>query len=58
MASLKSHALVVAFRASPETILERVRMQTHRPLLQVPVPQARIRELLERARPPTTRRMC
>jgi len=51
MASLKSHALVVCLWASPETILERVRMQTHRPLLQAPDPQARIRELLEARAP-------
>src|SRR5580658_8120818 len=36
MASLKSHALVVCLWASPETIWERVRSQTHRPLLQTP----------------------
>jgi shikimate kinase len=47
LASLKSHALVVCLWASPETIWERVRAQTHRPLLQTPDPQAKIRELLE-----------
>jgi shikimate kinase len=51
LASLKSHALVVCLWASPETIWERVRAQTHRPLLQAPDPQARIRALLEERAP-------
>src|SRR5580700_1326300 len=51
LASLKSHALVVCLWASPETIWERVRTQSHRPLLQTPDPQARIRELLEERAP-------
>src|SRR5438874_13594091 len=38
--SLKTHALVVCLWASPEAIWERVRHQTHRPLLQSPDPQA------------------
>src|SRR5262245_12670149 len=33
LASLKLHALVVCLWASPEAIFERVRTQTHRPLL-------------------------
>jgi len=50
LASLKSHALVICLWASPETIWERVRSQSHRPLLQASDPQIRIRELLaERA---------
>ncbi|HKS36790.1 MAG TPA: shikimate kinase [Verrucomicrobiae bacterium] len=50
LASLKTHALVICLWASPETIWERVKSQTHRPLLRTPDPQARIRELLaERA---------
>ncbi len=53
--SLKAHALVVWLWASPDTIWERVRHQTHRPLLQVPDPPARIRELLA-AREPVYRR--
>lgn len=44
--SLKTHALVVWLWASPETLWERVRHQTHRPLLQVPDPEKRLRELL------------
>ncbi len=51
LASLKTHALVVCLWSSPETIWERVRAQTHRPLLQAPDPQARIRELLEQRAP-------
>jgi shikimate kinase len=46
LAALKQHALTVWLRASPETIWQRVRRQTHRPLLQVANPQERIRELL------------
>lgn len=44
--SLKTHALVVCLWASAETIYERVKNQTHRPLLQMPDPLARIKELL------------
>ena len=46
LASLKTHALVVCLWASPETIWERVRGQTHRPLLKDPDPLAKIRHLL------------
>jgi shikimate kinase len=46
LASLKTHALVVCLWASPETIWERVRSHSHRPLLNEPDPQAKIRELL------------
>ncbi len=51
LASLQSHALVVCLWASPETIYERVRHMTHRPLLQTPDPQAKIRELLAAREP-------
>ncbi len=47
LASLKAHALVVCLCASPERIWERVRNQSHRPLLHDPDPQRKIRELLE-----------
>lgn len=47
LASLKEHALIVCLWASPEAIYERVKTQTHRPLLQGPDPLAKIRELLE-----------
>jgi shikimate kinase len=46
MASLKEHALVVCLWASPEAIWERVKTQTHRPLLNDPEPLAKIRALL------------
>ncbi|MGA2030246.1 MAG: shikimate kinase [Verrucomicrobiota bacterium] len=44
--SLKTHALVICLWASPEKIWERVKNQTHRPLLHDKNPQAKIRELL------------
>jgi shikimate kinase len=47
LGSLKSHALVACLWASPETIWNRVRRHSHRPLLQAPDPRQRIRELLE-----------
>ena len=46
LAGLKTHALVVCLWASPEKIWERVKNQSHRPLLDDPDPQKRIRELL------------
>jgi shikimate kinase len=46
LANLRNHALVVCLWASPQTIWERVRHQTHRPLLQAPDPLARIHDLL------------
>jgi shikimate kinase len=54
MASLKTHCLVVCLWAPPETIWDRVKSQTHRPLLQTPDPPARIRELIT-ARAPSYR---
>ena len=51
MASLKAHALVFWLVASPETIWERARTQTHRPLLQGPDPMAKIRTLLAAREP-------
>lgn len=51
LASLKTHALVVCLWASPEKIWENVRGQTHRPLVNVPNPQARIRSLLAAREP-------
>lgn len=47
MASLKTHALVICLWAAAETIYERVRGHTHRPLLAEPDPLAKIRGLLE-----------
>lgn len=49
--SLKTHSLVVCLWASPETIYERVKHQTHRPLLCVPDPLTAIRELLAKREP-------
>jgi shikimate kinase len=46
LVSLKTHALVVCLWASPEKIWERVKNQTHRPLLHDADPQKKIRELL------------
>lgn len=46
LAALKEHALVVCLWASPEVIWERVRGQTHRPLLQGPDAMTKISELI------------
>jgi shikimate kinase len=51
LASLKTHALVVCLWASPEKIWERVRNQSHRPLLHDADPQKKIRELLAAREP-------
>jgi shikimate kinase len=49
--SLKTHALVVCLWASPEKIWERVKNQSHRPLLHDSDPQKKIRELLAAREP-------
>jgi shikimate kinase len=49
--SLRSHALVICLWASPEKIWERVRTQTHRPLLKDPDPLSKIRDLLAKREP-------
>jgi shikimate kinase len=46
LTALKSFALVICLWASPEKIWERVRNQSHRPLLHDADPQKKIRELL------------
>lgn len=46
LASLRQHALIVCLWASPETIWSRAQRHTHRPLLQLPDPLTRIRQLL------------
>jgi len=51
LAGLKSHALVVCLWASPEKIWERVKNQSHRPLLHDANPQAKIHELLAAREP-------
>jgi shikimate kinase len=49
--ALKTHALLVCLWATPEAIWQRVRNQTHRPLLQKPDPLDVIRSLIEERRP-------
>ena len=51
LASLKNHSLVVCLWSSPEKIWERVKNQTHRPLLHDAEPQKKIRELLAAREP-------
>jgi shikimate kinase len=46
LASLREHAVVVCLWASADVIWERVRGQTHRPLLQGGDPMAKIQDLL------------
>jgi shikimate kinase len=45
-AAFKKAGLVVCLTARPEVIFERIKHETHRPLLQTPDPLAKIRELL------------
>jgi shikimate kinase len=49
--SLKTHALVVCLWTSPEKIWQRVRHQTHRPLLAGPHPLDKIKTLLAEREP-------
>lgn len=49
--TLKKNGSIVYLRASPEAIYNRVKDETHRPLLQVADPPGRIRELLEQRTP-------
>lgn len=51
LASLKAHSLVVCLWASPEKIWERVRNQSHRPLLTEADPLGKIRCLLAEREP-------
>jgi len=44
--AFKENGVTVCLVARPEVIFERIRHETHRPLLQVPDPPGRIRELL------------
>ncbi len=46
-AAFKKAGLVVCLTAKPEVIYERIKKETHRPLLQTPDPRAKIRELLD-----------
>jgi shikimate kinase len=51
LTSLKKHALVVCLWASPEGIYERVKGQTHRPLLNTADPLGKIRQLVQQREP-------
>jgi len=51
LARLRAAGRVVYLRAAPEALYARVAGSSHRPLLQVADPQARIRELLARRAP-------
>src|SRR5262245_44594001 len=51
LASLKTHALVVCLWASPDKIWERIKGQSHRPLLNDADPLAKIRSLLAAREP-------
>ncbi len=51
LSTLKTHALVVCLWSSPDKIWERVRHQSHRPLLHGAEPQKKIRELLAAREP-------
>jgi len=46
-AAFRKGGLTVCLTARPEVVFERIRHETHRPLLQAPDPQAKIRELLD-----------
>lgn len=45
--NLKKNGVVIYLHAAPEVIYERIKDQTHRPLLHVDDPMAKIKELLE-----------
>ena len=49
--AMKEHALVVCLWAGPDVIWQRVRTQSHRPLLQGTEPMQKIRELLATREP-------
>lgn len=51
MARLRKNGVIVCLTASPEAIVRRTAATHHRPLLNVPDPVARIKELLEIRRP-------
>jgi len=46
-AAFKKAGFVVCLTARPEVIFERIKHETHRPLLQTPDPLAKIKELLD-----------
>ncbi len=45
--AFKQAGYVVCLTAAPEVIFERIKRETHRPLLQTPDPMAKIKELLD-----------
>ena len=45
--AFKQSGLVVCLSARPEVIFDRIKHETHRPLLQTPDPLARIKEMLD-----------
>jgi len=49
--ALKKSGILIYLSATPKIIYERIRNQKHRPLLNVPNPQAEITELLESRKP-------
>ena len=51
MENLKRRGVVICLNAAPEDILERTKGYTDRPLLNVPDPMAKIKELLEKRAP-------
>ncbi len=48
---MKKSGIVICLTSSPETILKRTQVSTHRPLLTVTDPKARIEELLKQREP-------
>jgi len=46
IANLKQNGIVICLQANPEVIIERTKDYAHRPLLNVPKPEEKIRELL------------
>ncbi len=51
LASLRKHALVICLWASPEKIWQRVRRQSHRPLLETENPKEKIHQMLQARSP-------
>jgi len=49
--NLKSSGIIICLKASPETILKRIKDLKTRPLLNVPDPKKQIEELLEKRKP-------
>lgn len=47
MQNLRKNGVIIYLHATPEVIYERIKHQTHRPLLRVEDPLSRIRELLD-----------